>query len=495
MKRSVFVAAVLCVLCAAIFRESASAAQPVTSGKCRITFPSPLLIPISGTPREVLIDPNCQHAFITNPSNNRVEVVSLQTGRLSAPINVGSSPAGLDITPDGATLYVANSGANTISVVDVAGATELRQIPVPPSQFTNDTPLSIAIANNGLAFLSTTFAGTGFGGRMLQLNLATDAITPRTDFYFNGSTTEATQLRASQDKSFIGAVAGDDSLGPVFSYSAATNQFTPAGDVDGNISRVSTNGSRYMADNFLLDASLLLIGTFATGPATLFDVAVDPAGKIGYRTSTTFGATSNTIDVLDLATVLMTGSLPVGDSFGYSTPPFVPGTGHMSLSSDGTLIAVITNHGVALVQPHPIAFVSFASFDAAATVDLRAVPGRTRLDASGQFTPGAGSATINLGQSDFTLAVGSYALTLPAGSFQPVGSGGYAFHGTVGTAVIDAVVQPSVGGAYSFRLVSNGADLRGSTLPMALTLTIGTNDGSLTLDHGRVHFSSAPNGA
>jgi YVTN family beta-propeller protein len=196
---------------------TAAAAEPVITANCRITFASPRFIPISGTPQEVLIDPKCQHVYITNTSVNRVEVVSLQTGRLAAPISVGSAPMGLDITPDGSKLYVATSGANMVSVVDTVKGIEARRIPVPPNSFSNDTPFSIAIANNGLAFLSTTFAGSGFGARMLQLDLATDAVTQRTDFYSGGTTTEVTILRASPEKNWIGIVAGDISSGPVFS--------------------------------------------------------------------------------------------------------------------------------------------------------------------------------------------------------------------------------------------------------------------------------------
>ena len=490
LKRRSLAAAGLFSLAAAVVGsiapERATAAQPVVTAKCRITFPSPLLIRISGTLEEVLIDPTCQHVYITNNSLNRVEVVSLQTGRLSAPINVGSSPVGLDITPDGSKLYVATSGANFVSVVNTATGMETGTIPVPPSPFINDTPWSIAIANNGLAFLSTTFAGSGFGARMLQLNLATNAVTPRTDFYSNGSTTEATMLRASPDKSSIGIVAGDISSGPVFTYSAASNHFSAEKDLNAFVSRVSTNGSVYLVGNFLLNANLLLAGTFASSNPVL-DSVVDPGGKVGYRTSAPFGTGGNSIDVLDLTTVLMTGSLPVGDTFGTLAPS--PPVGHMSVSSDGSLIAVTTDHGVALVQPHPIHLVPFAAFDAAATITLAVSPNRARVDLTGEFVPGSGSAGIALDKEALTLALGSYALTIPAGGFKQVSLGHWAFSGTVGTVAVNATLHAATSGEYEFEIVLSAVDLRGSKFPLAATLTIGRDDGSLTLDHGTAQVS------
>jgi len=127
-----------------------------------------------------------------------------------------------------ARVYVANSLASKLSVVDLTQRVELRKINV-PSGFSNDTPYSIAIAANGLAPLSTTFGGRGFGARMLQLNLATDAVTERTDFFISGTTTERTQLAASGDRSTIGVVAGDISSGPIFKYSRTQTPLPPKG--------------------------------------------------------------------------------------------------------------------------------------------------------------------------------------------------------------------------------------------------------------------------
>src|SRR4051812_40219883 len=211
---------------------------------CVAQFASPVVVPIGGALGGVVVDDVCKHVYVTNTTQNRVEVFSLEAMTLEAAIPVGSQPVGLDITPDGKTLYVANSGGSNISVVDLSTRVEVRRITV-PSTFSNDTPFSIAIAGNGLALFSTTFAGSGFGGRLLQLTLATDQVSPRPDFWFSGSTTERTILAASKDRSTVGIVAGDISSGPVFTYHAATNTFSPEKDLNSFISDVglSANGS------------------------------------------------------------------------------------------------------------------------------------------------------------------------------------------------------------------------------------------------------------
>jgi YVTN family beta-propeller protein len=459
--------------------------QTVTPAQCHLTFSSPLFIPISGTLRELVVDPQCQHVFITNTTTNRVEVIPLLTGHLGAPIDVGSIPAGIDVTPDGSTLYVATSGANFVSVVNVAQNIQSGTIPIPPQAFTDDTPFSIAVANNGLAFLSTTFAGSGFGGRLLQINLATGAVTQRKDFYDNGTTTEITVLRPSADKSTIGIVAGDISSGPVFAYSVATNKFTPEKDTDDFVSRVATNGGVVLANDFefQLGATLLQIGILpATAEGQLLDVAVDPSGKVGYRSSAPIGGSgTNTVDVLDLQHVLVTGSLPLGDTIGSSLPMGL-GAGHMAISSDGSLVAVITDHGVSLVQPNPVSFVPFIQFGSSVHLYTGQQPGSAWLGVKGYFVPAA-SSSIDLTTQNFTLNVGTYSLTIPPGSFSR-NNGGYVYQAKM----LSVTVQPGSGGGYDFNVAANGVTLNGSALPIPVTLAIGANAGSVTLSKTQAHF-------
>ena len=323
--------------------SSLSGSARAQSAPCNLPFTSPVVVPINGALGDAIVDDRCEFVYFTNTTQNRVEVFSLRTFTLQAPIRVGSQPVGLDITPDGTRMYVANSGGNNISVVDLTQKIELRKITF-PSGFSNDTAYSIAIANNGRALFSTTFAGSGFGARMMELDLTTDAVMQRTDFFFSGTTTERTQLAASGDRSTIGIVAGDISSGPVFKYTASTNTFSREKDLNSFISAVSLDltGSRLLVTPgaFVLDAALNLSGTipleFGWGGN-----AVDPGGALAYR------AVASRVDVLDLSALLKTGELPLGDTVDQAA--LFNTVGRMDISGDGRLLAVITDHGFSLV--------------------------------------------------------------------------------------------------------------------------------------------------
>jgi hypothetical protein len=318
-----------------------SALFSATLTPCVLPFLSPRLQAISGDLRHVVIDPACRYVYVANASFNRIEVFSIADDALQAPIAVGSQPTGFDLNADGSTMYVANAGGNHLSVVDLALRQEVRTITVPPG-FSNDRPFSLALANNGLALFSTTFAGSGFGARMMELNLTTDAVRQRTDFWFGGTTTEATYLTPSADRTRIAIVAGDISSGPVFVYTSATNAFSPEKDLNAFVAYIATDptGSTFLVNpgTYVLDSALNLQGTIPGGG---FGVAVSPSAPVAYR------VISDGIEVLDLTTLLTTGSLPLGDTVGGAA--FYNGIGRMAISADGTLLAVITDHGLSLV--------------------------------------------------------------------------------------------------------------------------------------------------
>ncbi len=309
--------------------------------------PAAVLVPLEGGLREVVIGPCNEHVYVSNGSYNRIEDYSVSSAATATPIAVGSTPSGFDITPDGRRLYVANTGGTNVSVVDLEARQELRKVTF-TSNFSGDKPLSLAIAANGKALFSTTFGGSGFGGRMMSLDLATEAITQRTDFYYNGTTTEATVLKASADRSVIGIVAGDISSAPVFTYTAATNSFTSEHDLNGFISRVavSADGSTLLVDGtYVLDSSANLLGTI-NGAQTPF-AAFGPSAAVAYR------ASASGVDILDTAHFLVQGSISLtadtmqGNGGAGSISSAV---GNMAVSSDGKWMAVITDHGITIVD-------------------------------------------------------------------------------------------------------------------------------------------------
>ena len=307
------------------------------AGGCSLTFPTPLHVPVAWAIGGVIIDDGCDYLYLTNTTFNRVEVFSLRTLSFEAPIQVGSLPVGLDFAPDSNLLYVCNSGGNNLSVVDVVQRVELRKITT-PAGFSNEKPVSVAIANNGHALIGTNTSGP----YLLDLVLATNQVTERIDSYTGGRK----RVVASGDRSVIGIVAGDTSAGPVFKYTAATGTFGPWNELDTTVADVSLDmtGSMFLVTpgSFVLNGTLTLAGTIPGGSGWGASV-MDSTWGVGYR------SLASRLDVLSLSSRQKTGELALGDTV--TTANSFNVVGRMDISGDGTLIAAITDHGFSLVRP------------------------------------------------------------------------------------------------------------------------------------------------
>ena len=285
------------------------------------------------------------HAYASNPTLNQVEVVSSATGTLEAPIPVGSLPMGLsDLSPDGRTLYVADSGAREVSVVDTAQRRELRRIPMPTGPHL-DQPTSVAVTDRGTALVVTSYYTHNVGAfatAVLQLDLAHETLTPRTDP--GSDVNEGTVLRASTDRSRVLVLRRSYSsccVG-VSMYRSATDSFTPSTDLAGPVDFAATGdmGTRILAGpgSFVFSDDLVLRSTIPAGGK---GVAVDASGTTGYRVQ------ESTIDVLDLARGLPLGSITLPESVGDAS-------GAAVLTPDGAKLVVLTSHGISIVATTPV---------------------------------------------------------------------------------------------------------------------------------------------
>jgi len=310
----------------------AQAGTLVTSG---VIHPDAFLDTHSGTLQDAVVDPLSKTAYITNSSLNEVEVLNLKSGKYGTPIAVGSAPAGIDITPDGTTLYVCDSGAQAISVVDVATRKVTKTITT-PAGFDSERSLSIAIASNGHALFTTTFYGSGFGAHVYDLNLSTGAITVFTPGGISGQATEDTPLVRSSDHSTIVGVLGDDSGGPFFVYNATTGK-TVSGGLNSFVqwAALSGNGSELLIDggtSVVTTSSGALAGTIS---GTGSGIALNSAGTTGYRLE------SGAVGILNVSRFLETGSIPAPDA---------TTNGMLLISPDSHTLVALTASGVTIVK-------------------------------------------------------------------------------------------------------------------------------------------------
>jgi len=124
-----------------------------------------------------------QRIYIANEGLNRVEVYDIQTQQLLPPIKVGQLPVSLALTSDGNTLYVANAGGESISIIDTGKMRTIGSVAFPPIPF-----------NSNLALIAPSVIVDTVNGPMVLMNngllwnVIGNAVVPRAASKLLGST-------------------------------------------------------------------------------------------------------------------------------------------------------------------------------------------------------------------------------------------------------------------------------------------------------------------
>ena len=102
-------------------------------------------IDVGRNPLGIAIAPDGAKAYVTDFSDDTVDVIDTASRTVTATVPVGNGPLGIAITPDGGFAYVANrqpfgnSGAGDVSVIDTADDTVVATVKV------GNNPTSVAI--------------------------------------------------------------------------------------------------------------------------------------------------------------------------------------------------------------------------------------------------------------------------------------------------------------------------------------------------------------
>jgi hypothetical protein len=128
-------------------------------------------------------------------------------------------------------------------------------------------------------------------------------------------------------------------------------------------------------------------------------------------------------------------------------------------------------------QP-PSSSVAFASF----TGKLALTRSSGSFDLKSSFTLGTASNGINPVAEAVTLQIGSYSVTIPAGSFTKNTKGIFVFQGTISGVPLQVRINPTGASSYTLQAQGSGANFSGITNPVTVTLTIGDDTGSAQLN-------------
>ena len=91
------------------------------------------------------VTPDGSKVYVANEGANTVSVISTATNTvIGSPIPVGNGPFGVAVTPDGSKVYVTNEADNTVSVISTATNTVIGS-PIPVGM----SPFGVAVTPDG----------------------------------------------------------------------------------------------------------------------------------------------------------------------------------------------------------------------------------------------------------------------------------------------------------------------------------------------------------
>lgn len=124
--------------------------------------------------------------------------------------------------------------------------------------------------------------------------------------------------------------------------------------------------------------------------------------------------------------------------------------------------------------------VPFAAFDAKVEID------DDEFEVKATFTVGAGSDGIDIPTEMVSLQLsggsGSFSITIPAGAFTQDEKGRFKFEGVIDGVFLEAKITPLGGDTFEFKAEAEGTDLTGLANAVTVSLAVGDDGGSTTVE-------------
>ena len=237
--------------------------------------------------QNLVLDEPRGRLYITNSGLNRLEVFDINRQRFLDPIVVGQYPHSMAMGTDGSTLYVGNTGGESISIVDLDLGRVVGNVGFPPIP-RNGTinaiyPSTLAMGYFGLQFVMSNGSLWKLAGDQATVRPASSVITNAN----NGSVTlsggPAFSMIASPANDYILTLAGN---GLAFLYDSKLDQYTagrllfntPGNAIQGyyGVLGAGPGGNYFLANGLILNSSMTVIGGSERPGATTVTPAPAP---------------------------------------------------------------------------------------------------------------------------------------------------------------------------------------------------------------------------
>jgi YVTN family beta-propeller protein len=215
--------------------------------------------------QDVVVDETRDRVYVVNSGYNRIEVFDRKKQKFVTPIEVGQLPHQVAMAGDGVTMYVANSGGESIDIVDldlgkVIGAVSFPAIPRSGAA-TPTTPAAIAYGIFGPQIVMSNGSQWKISGGQATVRPAS-AVAP-VQFTTGGTNGPVRMIGAADGRSII-TVAGTGTAylydGVADAYTSTVRPYTST-TITGYYGSLAAapDGSYYLMNGFVLNSSLSTI--------------------------------------------------------------------------------------------------------------------------------------------------------------------------------------------------------------------------------------------
>jgi uncharacterized protein (TIGR03437 family) len=281
---------------------------------------------------DLTYDARRQRLYITNSGLNRLEVFDIRSRQFMQPVKVGQLPRSMALTPDGNTLYVVNTGGESISIIDPETMRVVDKVMFPPIPLNTAaaiiTPSVIAASQRGAMFMTST-------GQLWRI-IGNEAV-PRGVSSIIGADAQGRPLTIAAPRGLASTPNGERIIvtagnGNSYLYDALADDFIQGRQVYtgrqiGFVGPVAAGprGTYFLVNGYLLNEALTPVGsppasggggTTATTPIPV--AAVAPAGTTTFarlvqtaRAANAVATDAGTIEIVDAATGATVRSAPV----------------------------------------------------------------------------------------------------------------------------------------------------------------------------------------